>query len=288
MKQLIRQTRVVVLKQRNQGEDIIKRVQILPNLITTFGLACGLFVIFRTAMLETGTINYPVMQASAFLLLLAAAFDVMDGAIARLMQAESEFGVIFDSLADAITFGVAPAVMMLKSLDLSAENHLGLLASIAGMLYAVCGVLRLARYSSTKETSPPADLSERMARFRIFRGLPIPAAAAASVSATLFMISPEVQRLVTISSDVRSIVSICVMILLGYFMLSRWTFPGIRALQLRIQSIYLLLLTAALAIVLFYGFLYYFPVVFVVISWSYLLAAWIWALRRAIRGRHRH
>ena len=60
----------------------------LPNIITAFSLACGLFVIFKMAMLQPGAASYPVVQASVLLLLLAAAADVLDGAIA-----------VFDSVA---------------------------------------------------------------------------------------------------------------------------------------------------------------------------------------------
>ena len=86
----------------------MRRVYIIPNIITAFALACGLFVIFKVNMLEPGSGNYQVLHTSILLLLLAAFADVMDGALARAMHAESEFGFIFYSLADAVSFGFAP------------------------------------------------------------------------------------------------------------------------------------------------------------------------------------
>ena len=96
----------------------MKRVNLVPNAITAFGLACGLFVIFKVNMLEPGSGEYEVVQTSAILLIVAAIADLLDGALARLFKAESEFGFVFDSLADAISFGVAPSVLLLKTLSL--------------------------------------------------------------------------------------------------------------------------------------------------------------------------
>jgi CDP-diacylglycerol---serine O-phosphatidyltransferase len=279
-----------MLNSSTNSEAAIKRVYLLPNIITTFGLACGLFVIFKMAMLQPGAASYPIVQACTLLLLLAATADVLDGAIARLMRAESEFGVIFDCLSDAITFGVAPAVVMLKSLNLPSNTKLSLLASTAAMLFAICGVLRLARFSAKRTHQQPREPRsekpwERVAEYRIFTGLPIPAAASAAVSATLLLIAPEVQALLDLSTETRAIISIVAMVILGYFMISRWKFPGIKVLHLRVQSFHLVFLTVILAIVLFYGILFYFPVVFVVVAWGYLLTAWILSLVRVIAGR---
>ena len=94
----------------------MRKVNIVPNMITALGLACGMFVIFKVNMVEPGAGTYQMLHASALLLLLAALADLLDGAIARAIHAESEFGFMFDSLADAISFGVAPSVLLLKNL----------------------------------------------------------------------------------------------------------------------------------------------------------------------------
>lgn len=243
-------------------------------------------------MLQPGTANYPIVQACALLLLLAAVADVLDGAMARLMRAESEFGVIFDSLSDAVTFGVAPAIVMLKSLNLPSNTKLSLVASTAAMLYAICGVLRLARFSARKRQQPRQARNdkpwERVAQYHVFTGLPIPAAASAAVSATLLLIAPEVQGLLNLSTVTQATISIGAMIVLGYFMISQWKFPGIKILHLRVQSFHLVFLTVVLAIVLFYGILFYFPVVFACVAWGYLLIAWALSLLRVIGGRRRN
>ena len=76
---------------------LMKRVYLVPNIITAFALACGLFVIFKINMLQPGAGDYEVVHTSALLLLIAAIADFLDGALARAIHAESEFGFVFDS-----------------------------------------------------------------------------------------------------------------------------------------------------------------------------------------------
>jgi CDP-diacylglycerol---serine O-phosphatidyltransferase len=269
-----------------------KRVYLLPNIITTFALACGLFVIFKINMAEPGDPSYPVLQVSALLLLLAAVADVLDGAIARLMRAESEFGMMFDSLSDAVTFGVAPPMIMLKSLRLAPDSQLSFFVTAAAMVYTICGVLRLVRYNVMKSKSVTPKLLEteesakdKMSRFRIFTGLPIPAAAAAAVSGTLFLLAAPFSKLFTIGEETRAIICIVMMAALGYFMISRWKFPGIKTFHFRMRSFHLVFLTVVVAIFLFYGILYYFPVIFVAMAWGYLLIAWTLSIARLVAGK---
>ncbi len=258
---------------------LIKKVSLLPNIITTFSLACGLFVIFKMSMVTSGMASYPILRAAAFLLLLAAIADVLDGATARLIRAESDFGVMFDSLSDAITFGVAPAVMTLKGLNLPPNNQLGVLASLAAMVFAVCGVLRLVRYSVHKYQNGAGR------SYGIFTGLPIPAAAAAVVSATLLLSSPQFPALFHMSQGIRAVILSTIMFAVGYFMVSRWKFPGIKTLNIRLWSSQLLFLTISLAVILFYSILHYFSVVFFVLSWGYIACAWTLSLIRLIAGK---
>ena len=192
----------------------MKRVYLVPNIITAFSLACGLFVIFKINMLEPGSGDYEVVQTSAFLLLVAAFADFIDGALARAIHAESEFGFVFDSLADAISFGVAPSVLMLKTLSLEQGTLLSFLSATGAMIYSLCGVLRLVRFSvKTTEAKGNAELAA--AQKKNFTGLPIPAAAAAPVSANLFFLSPWVRQYIELSKVDLAIFLTCVMVALG-------------------------------------------------------------------------
>src|SRR5688500_15807411 len=112
----------------------INKVHVLPNIITAFALTCGLFVIFKMNMTPVGEADIHVLTATAGILLLSAFADLVDGAIARALKAESNFGGFFDSLADAITFGVGPAVIVLKSLSLKPGTEFSFFLTLAAMV----------------------------------------------------------------------------------------------------------------------------------------------------------
>lgn len=262
----------------------MKRVYLVPNIITAFGLACGLFVIFKVNMLEPGSGDYDVMRVSAILLLVAALADFIDGALARAIHAESEFGFVFDSLADAISFGVAPSVLMLKSLSLEQGSFLSFLSATGAMVYSLCGVLRLVRFSvKTSEAKGNAELEA--AQKKHFTGLPIPAAAAAAISANLLFLSPFVRRWIEISSADRAITLACVMIVLGYLMVCRLKFPSLKMLHFKIPSFHLAFLSVVTAVFILYGVLYFFAEVLMVIAWSYVILGLILSVIRLIAGK---
>ncbi|MCW8859082.1 MAG: CDP-diacylglycerol--serine O-phosphatidyltransferase [Deltaproteobacteria bacterium] len=136
-------------------ENLRKGVYLLPNLITAGGIFAGFYVIIATT---DG--NY---ATAAWFILLAAIFDGLDGKVARLTGTSSKFGVELDSLADVISFGVAPGVL----LYVWALRPFGKLGWLAAFLYVICGALRLARFNVQVSTVE----SKR------FVGMPIPAAA---------------------------------------------------------------------------------------------------------------
>lgn len=262
----------------------MRRVYIIPNVITAFGLACGLFVIFKMNMIEPGMGTYQVLQTSAILILLAAFADWIDGAVARAMHAVSEFGFLFDSLADAVTFGVAPSVLLLKSLSLEQGTGLSFFAVVGAMLYSICGVLRLVRFN-VKANEAKADPKLEEAHKKHFTGLPIPAAALAAISANLFFASPFAENYFELSLSTKAVILTCVMIVLGYFMVSRFKFPSAKALHFRVQSFYLVFFTVILALFILYGVLYFFPITLAIAAWSYVIIGWVIAIIRLIAGK---
>jgi CDP-diacylglycerol---serine O-phosphatidyltransferase len=261
----------------------MKKLSLLPNFITAFGLACGLFVIFKVNMIEPGGCYFQVVKTSAIFLLLAAVADFIDGAVARVFKAESEFGFIFDSLADAVSFGVAPSVLMLKSLSLEQGTLFSFLSATGAMVFSLCGILRLVRFSvKTKQAS--GDIVEMSAMKKHFTGLPIPAGAAAAVSVNLFFLSP-VAQIFPLSEEARVIILSSSMIFLGYLMVSRWKFPSLKALNFRVRSFQLAFLAVVIASVILYGILYYFSLIFFIASWGYVIVALIFAIIRVIAGK---
>lgn len=145
-----------------QRERMKKSIYILPNLFTSMNLVCGYYSVIAS-------VQYRFVE-SAIAILVGAVFDLLDGKIARATNTTSKFGVEYDSLADLITFGMAPALLMfLWTLD-----SMGRPGWSAALLFVLCGALRLARFNTNPSTSSD------------FEGLPIPAAAAMNVSVVLF------------------------------------------------------------------------------------------------------
>lgn len=261
-----------------------KKVNLLPNFITAFGLCCGLFVIFKISMIGAGEASREVLTLTTLVLLLAAFADLLDGAVARVMHAESAFGGFFDSMADAVNFGVAPAVIVLKTLSIPPGTELSYLLTTAAMVYSVCGVLRLVRFSVTKNTvSSDALLAEAS---KNFTGLPIPAAAAAIISGNLFLVSEELNSRIAISPDAHAWILFGQLIIIGYFMISRWKFPSLKTLHIRVTSFQRVFLIVLFTVfVVFYGLIQHFSLVFVIISWGYVIVAWILSIIRLISGK---
>ncbi|RLD11102.1 MAG: CDP-diacylglycerol--serine O-phosphatidyltransferase [Chlamydiae bacterium] len=142
-------------------------VYILPNLFTATNLALGIKAI--TLVLE----NEQHYKQAAECLILAMIFDVFDGLVARITKTTSQFGIEFDSLADLVSFGVAPAIMVYRY-ALSSGN-IGKFGFLICVIYAGCAALRLARFNSRIEDETKS-----------FSGIPTPAAA--GVIATYFML----------------------------------------------------------------------------------------------------
>lgn len=133
---------------------------LIPNLITLLALCAGLSAI-RMAL--EGKFDVAV-----YLVLLAAILDSMDGRIARLLKGTSKFGAELDSLADFVSFGAGPALI----LYLWGMNNAGPIGWIAVLVFSICGALRLARFNvQVDDPNQPAW----MANF--FTGVPIPAGA---------------------------------------------------------------------------------------------------------------
>ena len=139
-----------------------RSIYLLPNLFTTAGLFAGFYAIIAAS-------NGDFVKAS-IAVFIAAIADGLDGRVARLTGTSSEFGVQYDSLADLISFGMAPAMLMyhwaLVSMKLDSLT-LGKIGWLAAFLYAACAALRLARFNSQVGTVDK----------RWFVGLASPAAA---------------------------------------------------------------------------------------------------------------
>lgn len=150
----------------------IRTVAVFPTILTLGNLVCGFFAIVvaaRVDALQFDARDPTNVMLSGWLIFLAMVFDALDGQVARISKTASEFGKQLDSLCDLVTFGVAPAFLLVKMVPEFAVSHRSAVWTIAAS-YAACVALRLARFNV--ETEEEDD-------HMTFRGLPSPAAAAA-------------------------------------------------------------------------------------------------------------
>ena len=152
------------LRNRMAAEKLRKGIYLIPSLFTAGNIMCGFFSI-------VSTFSGQYVQAALFIIF-AHVLDGVDGYVARLTKTTSQFGIEFDSLADVVSFGVAPAVLV-YFWALVPWGNWGWLAACT---YVVCGALRLSRFNVQAGTSAKGH----------FIGLPIPAAAQ-MVTATIFL-----------------------------------------------------------------------------------------------------
>jgi CDP-diacylglycerol--serine O-phosphatidyltransferase len=142
----------------------MKRIGVLPALVTLGNGYCGLLAVYKVSDGELFT--------ASWLILLAMVFDVLDGKIARIAGITSQFGAYLDSLCDAISFGVAPAFLAKEA---AAANVHPKLVTLCCSLFALCAILRLARYNVEHAASEGND--REGGEVTSFAGLPTPGAA---------------------------------------------------------------------------------------------------------------
>ncbi|KAB2661528.1 MAG: CDP-diacylglycerol--serine O-phosphatidyltransferase [Verrucomicrobia bacterium] len=170
-------------KRIETGDDHARlKVYFLPNLMTAGNLFCGFLALTKIVEADVGSPTFnSTIRIAIGLILLACIFDLLDGRVARMGGAESPFGREFDSLADVVSFGVAPAFLVhrivLKDVFV---NHPGIGWFIAS-IYLICGAFRLARFNCLATISTGHRSTD-------FLGFPIPAAAGLVASLTLFIL----------------------------------------------------------------------------------------------------
>ena len=147
--------------------NLRKAMFVLPNLFTVSSIFLGFYSMTLSAGDPTPAQLYRAALASFF----AIFFDMFDGRVARMTRTQSEFGEELDSLADVISFGAAPALLVYKW----ALAPLGFLGMFLSFAFAACGALRLARFNVLARRGDKAS-------HRFFVGLPIPLAAGTIVS----------------------------------------------------------------------------------------------------------
>ncbi|HTI97875.1 MAG TPA: CDP-diacylglycerol--serine O-phosphatidyltransferase [Dongiaceae bacterium] len=216
------------------------KIYFLPNLLTAGNLFCGFVALTKIVEADPGGVTYfhQIKLALAFILL-ACIFDLFDGRVARMGGADSPFGREFDSLADLVSFGVAPAFLVhrvvLKDVFMVHPEAGWFIASI----YLICGAFRLARFNCLAAQSGGGGGKE-------FLGFPIPSAAGLVASLTLFMIWWNEKDFA--KSSLRYVLPV-LLLFLSWMMVSEVKYPTFKTLDLRATKTF----TKTLIAVLFIG-----------------------------------
>jgi CDP-diacylglycerol--serine O-phosphatidyltransferase len=215
------------------------KIYFLPNLLTAGNLFCGFVALTKIVEADPmGDAYYGQIKLALAFILLACIFDLFDGRVARWGGAESPFGREFDSLADLISFGVAPAFLVHRIVLRDVFVQHPELGWFIASIYLICGAFRLARFNvlSAYATSGGKD----------FVGFPIPSAAALVASLTLFIMWVEEKDFTV--GYLRYVLPV-LMLFLSWMMVSQVRYPSFKALNLRATRTF----TKTLVAILFVG-----------------------------------
>ena len=213
------------MKKRRTPIKMRRGIYILPNLFTTGNLFCGFWAII--------SVFQEKFFYAAVAILLACVFDILDGKVARLSGATSKFGVQYDSLADLVSFGIAPALLAFSW----ALRPYGKFGWLAAFLFVVCGALRLARF----------NVQSSSGEVKYFKGLPIPAAASMIALTILLYL-----RLIEMDW-IKDIVILVMIYILAFLMVSNIRYFSFKELDLARRkpfSIFIFVILSMIVIVM--------------------------------------
>jgi CDP-diacylglycerol--serine O-phosphatidyltransferase len=258
-----------------------KGMYILPSLFTTANVAFGYYAIIE--VLHATAIEYNHLDNAARAIGFAVLFDGLDGRIARMTGTSSDFGRELDSLADVITFGVAPAMLawawgfhLMPPVVLTPwEWHIKLaqLGAIASFLFLIAGASRLARFNIA--TNPQPSNPGRPGK-KYFVGMPIPAGAGV-IAAVVHFESGE-----PVVSPYTAMAWLALVTTVGYLMVSTWRFYSFKDIDFRSRHPFRLIVVLA---ALVYGIsLFSRPVLFA-IALLYMISGVFWRLQWIFRRR---
>jgi CDP-diacylglycerol--serine O-phosphatidyltransferase len=205
------------------------RIFLLPNLMTAGNLIFGFLAVLKifegSIEHETGGGNWMHSYViSLQCILVACLFDLLDGRLARLGGRESPFGREFDSLADIVSFGVAPALLLFKIVLFALPSRIGWLVAV---FYLLCGALRLARFNIAATYNLGTGT-------RNFTGFPIPAAAGVISSIALLVLS-QYQHEQDLVFGYAKYGFVVLMVFLSFMMFSKFEYPSFKGLNWRTQ-----------------------------------------------------
>jgi CDP-diacylglycerol--serine O-phosphatidyltransferase len=206
-----------------KGNQKRQAMYLIPNLCTTGNLFCGVFSIL--------SVFNGQHLAAAVAILVAMVFDMLDGKLARLTNSTGQFGIEFDSLADVVSFGVAPG-LLIYSFALSDQGMFGVAVMFA---YVAMGAVRLARFNATVSSSDG----------KFFTGLAIPAAAGVVASLVIFDL-----HITKMGSQVKPVLILIMTLALAFLMVSTIKYRSFKDLKFRRGQHFTYLVWGILALML--------------------------------------
>lgn len=238
-----------------------KGLYLVPSAFTAGNIGMGFFSVMSSlrGFQLLGSATPDVVGASvhfdhaAIAIGFALLFDMLDGRIARLTKTTTEIGIQLDSIADVVTFGLAPAVLAYVwgyGATLPEDSHLHKLAWFLSFLYLICGAFRLARFNV--QASRPRILAEGTPKVdkKSFVGLPIPVAG--GLIAALVHFSPA--PLVSFGPDKAELYSGLLMVLVGFLsvmMVSTWRFSSFKTVGTSVRSMRTIILALSMMMLIF-------------------------------------
>lgn len=230
-----------IQKPPDNPEEKLK-IYFLPNLLTAGNLFCGFVALTKIVDADPYSEHYfDQIKLSLAFILLACIFDLLDGRVARMGGVESPFGREFDSLADLISFGVAPAFLVQRVVLADVFGQYHQIGWFIASIYLLCGAFRLARFNclATMGASGSKD----------FLGFPIPSAAGLVASLTLLIMHFNTNGK---SLGNWNYVIAVVLVFLSAMMVSTVRYPSFKSLGLRSTNTF----TKAIGVAIFIGALF--------------------------------
>ncbi len=219
------------------------KIPILPNMLTAGNLLCGFFsilTIFKGMQYDAGTAEaFHHYQQATYFIFAACIFDLLDGRVARMCKSDGPFGREFDSIADVVSFGIAPAMLLARAVLF--QLPVPYLGDAIAVLYLLCAALRLARFNCM--AAAPRKPHQSMD----FVGLPVPMAAGAVVSAMYLVIDIVSNHNLNIGLFWQ-IVMAAAMAVVSLLMMSRVIYPSFKHVNFEKRGTIVAMLMAIIAV----------------------------------------
>lgn len=223
---------------QTRGDEEKLKIYFLPNLLTAGNLFCGFVALTKIVEADLTEGDFSKIKLALAFILLACIFDLLDGRVARMGGVESPFGREFDSLADLISFGVAPAFLVHRVVLGEVFSDRPQIGWFIASIYLLCGAFRLARFNCLSNTEGGPGGKE-------FIGYPIPSAAGLVASLTLLIIHLN-EKDKTLGHW--KFLPAIVLVFLSVMMISTVRYPSFKSLGLRSTSTFAKAIIAAIFI----------------------------------------